>query len=229
MDFLNPILLSDIYDLRDIGKIWTFSLSRPGGVNAMFSISNSEFTEIRELFLKINPIFGVSSPIPEPYRHVEPNLMEKIHFDRSGNPEYESGLAAVFFNDLACGQHKEVLGMYSDYLAYVPTSFQKEIDALLFYSDPELPHRTIAYSLVELKREVFDESGLSQLLRYEDWFLKKRTNGDSRAIRTIAIAKKFDERVIDYVKRRKQLEGKAVRLLQYTFPHGKLKLTEYVY
>jgi hypothetical protein len=160
MVFDTPVLLSDIFDLCDIGKIWTFSLQRPGGrANAMFSISNSEFNEIRELFLKINPILGRPAPISEPYRHFKPNLMHRLHFDNQGNPQYESGLTAIFFNGLACGQLKESLGEYSDYLAYVPTSFQKEIDGLLFYSDRKSPNKAIAYGLVELKRDVFDESG----------------------------------------------------------------------
>ncbi|MGD0586130.1 MAG: hypothetical protein ABSA86_10230 [Oryzomonas sp.] len=230
MVFGTPVLLSDIFDLRDNGKIWTFSLHRPSGnANSMFSISDAEFKEVRELFLKINPIFGKPAPISEPYRHVESNLLKRLHVDNQGNPKYESGLTAVFFNDLAYGRHKESLGQYSDYLAYVPTSFQKEIDGLLFYSDFESPTKAIAYGLIELKRDIFDEKGLSQLLRYEDWFLKKRAGGDSRAIRTIAIAKRFDDRVIDYVRRRRHLEGKSVRLFQYDCTTGQLELNEYTY
>jgi len=230
MVFDTPVLLSDIFDLRDNGKIWTFSLQRPNGYsNSMFSISNAEFTEIRELFLKINPIFGRPTPISEPYRHFEANLMQRLHFDSQGSPKYESGLTAIFFNGLADGRYKDSLGHYTDYLAYVPTSFQKEIDGLLFYSDIESPNRVIAYGLIELKRDIFNEDGLSQLLRYEDWFLKKRAGGDSRAIRTVAIAKRFDDRVVDYVRRRKQFEGKAVRLLRYDCTNGEIALSEYNY
>jgi hypothetical protein len=45
----------------------------------------------------------------------------------------------------------------------------------------------------------------------------------------MAIAKRFDEKVIDYVKRRKHLEGKAVRLLQYASANGQVELSEYGY
>ena len=50
---------------------------------------------------------------------------------------------------------------------------------------------------------------------YEDWFLKKRVNGDSRAIRAVAVASSFDQEVIAYVRKREQLEGKRVNLLKY--------------
>jgi hypothetical protein len=39
--FQNSISLSDIYDLKDQGLIWTFTLNRPNGTaNALFSITN---------------------------------------------------------------------------------------------------------------------------------------------------------------------------------------------
>ena len=58
--FEKPIMLSDIYDLRDNGKIWTFSLKRPASpaTNAMFSISNHEFEELLNLYLKFNPVYS---------------------------------------------------------------------------------------------------------------------------------------------------------------------------
>lgn len=38
--FPTPIQLSDIYDLRDTGKIWTFTLKRFMTTNVMFPISD---------------------------------------------------------------------------------------------------------------------------------------------------------------------------------------------
>ena len=45
-----------------------------------------------------------------------------------------------FSNDL----HKDLFGDYSDFLCYVPTSFEKEIDILLIFNNPEQPGSTIA-------------------------------------------------------------------------------------
>ena len=128
---------------------------------------------------------------------------------------------------LAENQYHDIFGNYSDYLAYVPTSFEKEIDVVLFHSDPRNSTNVIAYSIIELKRDKLDEQGLSQLLMYQDWFLKKRVNGDSRAIRTFAIATKFTDGVINYLKKREELENKKVTLLKYNLVGNKLKIIPY--
>jgi hypothetical protein len=225
--FQHPIGLSDIYDLRDSGKIWTFGLTRPGGrPNAVFSISDVEFDEIFRLFLQANRTLPVPLHIQEPYRHIAPNLIGRITADNAGAPKYESGLASLFLHDLSHGRHADIFGGYSDYLGYVPTTFQKEIDAVLFHSLPGNNRNIVAHTLVELKRDAFGEEGLMQLLRYEDWFLKKRAFGDSRAIRTVAIARTFHPNVLAYVSTRLKLEGKSVSLLTYSASSGQLSLVE---
>lgn len=223
--FKQPLFLSDIYDLRDSGKLWTFSLERPSGRgNSMFAISDVEFEEIFQLFLKVNKVYSQPPHIKEPYRHIEPNSLTKLHFDKDGQPKYESTLVSLFLDSLSNGRYHELFGIYSDYLAYVPTSFQKEIDALLFHTHPNKDDLIVAYTIIELKREIFKEDGLSQLLRYEDWFLKKRVNGDSRAIRTVAIAKNFSEGVGEYLQKRELLEGKKAVLMKYTVVNNLLNL-----
>ncbi len=225
--FRCPVLLSDIYDLRDNGLIWTFSLERPSGTsNSLFAISEREFEEILRLFLKVNHVYEPAPHIVEPYRHIEPNLLSQLSYDEAGLPRYESTLAALFLEALSRGAHSEVFGPYSDYLAYIPTTFQKEIDVVLLHSIPNKPLDVFAHSIIELKRDRFDEQGLAQLLRYEDWFLKKRVHGDSRAIRPIAIARSFDEKVLDYLQRRERLEGKPVKLLEYRVVAGSLSLVQ---
>jgi hypothetical protein len=223
--FDRPLFLSDIYDLRDSGKLWTFSLLRPSGRgNSMFAISDVEFEEIFQIFLKVNQVYNEPSHIKEPYKHIEPNSMSKLHYNSDGQPKYESTLASLFLNSLSYGRHYQLFGIYSDYLAYVPTSFQKEIDALLFHTHPNKNELIVAYTIIELKRDTFTEDGLSQLLRYEDWFLKKRVSGDSRAVRTVAIAKDFSEGVLDYLKKRKHLERKVAILIKYEMVDEELVL-----
>lgn len=223
--FGRPIGLSDIYDLRDSGKIWSFGLTRPGGgPNAVFSISEVEFEEIFRLFLQANRTTPAARHIQEPYRHVEPNLLARVTRDAAGMPKYESGLACLLLHELAHGRHTSIFGAYSDYLGYVPTTFQKEIDAVLFHSLPNNNREIIAHTLVEMKRDAFTEDGLAQLLRYEDWFLKKRAAGDSRAIRTVAVARSFHPNVLTYVESRRRIEGRAVTLVQYSVTDGQLTL-----
>lgn len=189
--------------------------SVPAGRTGIFAISDNEFDEILRLYLKVNDVTVDPQQIREPYRHVEPNLRSRLSFDSSAQPKYEATVSALFLDALSRGRYSQLFGAYSDYLAYVPTSFQKEIDALLVHPFPGNDRDVVAYTLIEIKRERFTEDGLSQLLRYEDWFLKKRVGGDSRAIRTVAIARTFDDRVLNYLSQRSRLEGKTVRLLRY--------------
>jgi hypothetical protein len=213
-----------MYDLRDTGRLWTFSLERARGSNSMFSISDGEFDEILRLYFKANQIVAEPEAIAEPFRHVEPNLLARLTFDEEGRPKYESTVASLVLDGFSRGQYQDVFGAYSDYLAYVPTSFQKEIDLVLLHSLPNDATTVVAYSIVELKRDRFTRESLSQLLRYEDWFLKRRVGGDSRAIRTVAVARSFDSDVVDYLKSREQMEGKTVNLLRYRFDVGQLRL-----
>ena len=103
---------------------------------------------------------------------------------------------SLLSNDLAEGKFKNIFGDYSDYLSYVPTSFEREIDMLLIFNHPKNPQQIIAYNIIELKKDRFDKSGLKQLLQYEDWFLRKKAHGDSSMLRTTAIAQKFENEVI---------------------------------
>ncbi|MCS3796405.1 hypothetical protein [Niastella sp. OAS944] len=213
-----PIKLSDIYDLRDNGKIWTFSLRRPSSPasNVMFSISEHEFDELLNLYLKFNPVYSHPKKIREPYPYLESNLHALLNCDKSTyDPKYEYTLMSLLSFSFANGKFKEIFGDYSDYLSYIPTSFEKEIDMILISNHPINQKQIIAYNIIEVKRDVFDEKGLSQLLQYEDWFLKKKVKGDYNMIRTTAIAKSFDPVVIDYLKRRKTYENKYLSLLQY--------------
>lgn len=215
-----PIRLSDVYDLKDNGKIWTFTLKRPafGSRNVMFSISNQEFEELFNLYLRLNPIYGEPKQIEEPYKYFTPNLQNYLSIDKDiFELKYEYTLMSLLSYKLANKNFREVFGNYDDYLSYVPTSFDKEIDMVLLFNHPENPKQIIAYNILELKKDIFDEKGLSQLLQYEDWFLRKKVNGDSCMLRSTAIAKRFSPKVIDYLVKRKLLENKYVSLLKYQY------------
>lgn len=215
--FSNSIKLSDIYDLKDQGIIWTFALRRPSGnsTNAMFSITEAEYKEFFNLFLKLNPHYSQPKQIREPYPYFEPNLMEKLSINNDYTPRYEYTLMSLILNGFAKSRFKDIFGLYNDYLCYVPTSFEKEIDILLVFNSPIEKDRIIAYNIIEVKRDEFDEKGLRQLLQYEDWFLRKKVNGDYSMIRTTAIASSFSSEVKEYLAKRKKYEDKEIMLLHY--------------
>lgn len=123
---------------------------------------------------------------------------------------------ALLLNEFAEGSFKDIFGEYDDFLGYIPTSFGREMDALLITHNPLTKDEVIAYNIVEVKRDRFDEDGLIQLLQYEDWFLRKKVNGDFNMLRTTAIAQTFTDKVVDYVEKRKRYEGKGINLLIFS-------------
>lgn len=216
--FENPIKLNDVYDLKDNGLLWTFSLQRPGSgaSNAMFSITNDEYQHLFRLFLKRNRFILPPHPIREPYPYHETNLLSQLHFTNELIPKYEYSLMALLLNGFSDDRFKNIFGDYDDFLGYIPTSFGREMDILLITHNPINKDEVIAYNIIEVKRDRFDEDGLVQLLQYEDWFLRKKVNGDFNMLRTTAIAKNFSEKVIDYVSKRTKYEGKSINLLTFS-------------
>ena len=75
----------------------------------------------------------------------------------------------------------------------------------------------VSYDIIEVKRDEFDEDALKQLINYESWFLQKKVSGDMKMVRTTAIARSFSQSVIDYVEKRTRIEGKPIKLLQYSY------------
>ena len=63
-------------------------------------------------------------------------------------------------------------------------------------------------------------------LSYESWFLQKKVSGDSNMVRTTAIAKSYSEDVIQYVSQRKRIENKPIKLLEYYYENGTLKIVD---
>ncbi len=223
-NFKNALKLDDINDLRNIGRIWTWALERSTGSNAMFSISNKEFQILLTEFMKINPFSTQEGIILQPYPYRDSNIIEKLHI-KNKVPKYEFTIMALLNAAFAQGRFTDVFGNYSDYLCYVPTNLGKEMDFLLLYENPMIAGQVVSYEIIEVKRDEFDESALRQLIGYESWFLQKKVSGDSNMVRTTAIAKKYSVDVIQYVKQRQHIENKPIKLLQYDYENGSLRLS----
>ena len=221
-NFDNSLNLNDINDLRNLGKIWTWSLQRASGSNSMFSISNYEFNILLNEYMKINPFSMGRRFIPEPSPFHENNVIDKLHADND-KLKYEYTVM-TFLNDAFSNKRfTELFGNYADFLCYVPTNLGKEMDILLLFENPN-NREIISYDIIEVKRDEFDTNALSQLIGYESWFLQKKVSGDLNMIRTTAIAKSFSKEVVDYVNNRKNIENKPIKLLKYTYTNGHFSL-----
>lgn len=221
--FGNPLKLSDIYLLRDAGRVWNFHLMRnQRSPNAIIEITNAEFDAIYNEFLKINPGGGTRAETTPRRTYSGSSLLEQLSFQNSKrgviSPQFESTIMALLAKGLS--EHNTIPAFcgYKDYIAYVQTDWGKEIDALLIYEHPFKEGQITSYDLIEVKKDRFGEDGLMQLLNYEAWFTQKRTNGDRNMVRSIAIAKSFHPEVIHYLEKRKKYENKQVLLFEYSIP-----------
>ena len=222
-NFTNSLDLDDINDLRNAGRIWTWDLQRATGTNSVFSISNSEFKILFIEFVKKNPFIFQKQFIPAPYPFHSKNLHEHLHFI-DNEPKYEFTIMALLNDAFAREQYKDIFGNYSDFLCYVPTNLGKEMDVMLMFSNPIDPSQVISYDIIEVKRSVFDLAALKQLVGYESWFLQKKVAGDLNMVRSTAIAKHFSDEVIDYVRKRQEIENKPIKLLEYSYLEQRLEL-----
>ena len=221
-NFSNYLSLNDINDLRNSGKIWTWSFQRASGTNSMFSISDYEFRILLNEYMKINPFSLKKGIIPNPSPFHESNVIDMLHTD-GDKLRYEYTVMTFLSAAFSKKEFIDIFGNYIDFLCYVPTNLGKEIDALLFYENPN-NHEIVSYDIIEVKRDDFDVKALAQLIGYESWFLQKKISGDMNMLRTTAIAREFSKEVLDYVDKRKSIENKPIKLLQYSYRNGKFLL-----
>jgi len=114
------------------------------------------------------------------------------------------------------GRFKEIIGEYRDFLNFVPTSFNKVMDIFLTHVTPvdgvDILHK---FTCIELKTGICTEEDLNQIIKYENWLVRKLANGDSEMVQSILVAFGFQDRVLEYVQKRRTIEEKTVRLLKY--------------
>ncbi|MFP4640991.1 MAG: EVE domain-containing protein [Dehalococcoidia bacterium] len=214
--FSTPIAMTDILDLRDKGRIWTFDLGTMTR-KSHYPITSDEGKELIRLLLRNNPIFIEPDPIPEPY---SPAKRDPLHIDlqcdKNGRIKYEGYLNAWFMRSFALGQLKEVIGDYRDYLNYVPTSFNKVMDIFLTHvttvDSVDILHK---FTCMELKTGIVSEDNLNQIIRYENWIARRLGDGDSEMVQGILVGFDFNKEVLEYWRKRKAIEEKTIRLIKY--------------
>jgi len=228
--FEKPIALSDLYDLADKDILWSW---RGIVQRDCHPFTNMEAFEILRLLHRSNPWASSRKFVTNPYIPQDPKpLPIHIKADTSGRIVTEGGpeafLMAWLLREFSGGKLKEIFGNYTDYINYVPTSYRKEMDILLLHETPE-PHRVLtSCTIVELKAGKCETKDLSQIIRYEDWLVKKKCSGDSGMVRSIIVAHHFDSNVVSYVRQRAEIEGRIVKLVKYTCANSTLKLEDFM-
>lgn len=227
--FTKPVALSDILDLRDKGKIWTFDLGSLTKKN-QYTITTEEGKDIIRLLLRNSPVFIPAEQLKSPYKPKSyKNIPLSLECDDKGRIKYEGFLNAWFMKSFADGKFKNLIGDYKDFLNYAPTSFNKVMDLFLTHVTPidsvEILHK---FTCIELKTDIVTEENLKQIIRYENWLVRKLADGDAEMVQSILIGFDFDEEVLKYRDKRKSIEEKAVRLLKYKVDKSKndILLTE---
>jgi hypothetical protein len=219
--FPTPVALSDILDLRDRGLIWTFDLNTLRRKNHN-PITEAEGKQLIRLLLRNNPIFQPVAPIPEPYAPQDTPLPIDLATDARGRLRFEGFLNAWFTRQFVEGRLRHLIGEYRDILNYVPTSFNTVMDLFLTHvtqvDSVDILHK---FTCIELKTDDAREGDLHQVIRYENWLVRKLASGDSEMVQPLIVAHDFDDRVLTYVDRRKQIEDKTVRLVAYGVDPGR--------
>lgn len=213
--FSKPIVLSDILDLRDKGKIWTFDLGAIVRKNHN-PITTNESKELIRLLLRNNPIFHSVSPIPEPYPKGNEALPLSLSTDNKERIKYEGFLNAWFMRGFVSGRYKDIIGEYRDFLNFVPTSFNKVMDIFLTHvtevDGVDVLHK---FTCIELKTGTCSEEDLNQIIKYENWLTRKLADGDGEMVQSVLVAFEFQDKVLEYTRKRRFIEEKAVRLIRY--------------
>lgn len=219
--FSAPVSLSDVLDLRDKGRIWTFDLN-PVQQKNQYKITMDEARELLRLLLRNNPIRQSAPPIETPYVAADriPITIDLAPV-QGERVRYEAWLNAWFMRSLARGELKEILGDYCEFLNLVPTTFNKVMDVFLTHVTSvdgiDILHK---FTCLELKADRATTADLAQVLRYQAWLARRLAAGDDEMVQTILVARRFAEEVLEYVRSRRRIEEKTVRLLTYRVCSG---------
>lgn len=226
-EFREPVALSDILDLRDKGRIWTFDMAAFTKKNH-HPITSDEGKELLRLLLRNNPIYLPPKPMPHPYKPAtNAQLPATLDCDSKGRLTYEGHLNAWFMRSFAAGKLKDIIGDYSEFINYVPTSFNKVMDIFLTHvtriDGVDVLHK---FTCIELKKGAVTEEDLNQVIMYENWLVRRLAQGDSGMVQSMLVGCEFHDSVLSYRDKRRSIEEKTVRLLRYRVSKDQLELDE---
>lgn len=226
INFTKPLMMEEIWDLKEKGKIWTIQQTRGDAVgkHACYSITKLEGEIIDRLFKMKNILEEPILQFQRPQVKFNPLPIDLSINNANGALNYEASLMFLLLNDFADGKHKDIFGKYDDFISYVPTGARKEIDILLLkYNGKEI----LWYQIIEVKKDKFTIKELQTLITYEKWFINNRAETPLQ-VYTIGIASEFDDNVKKFVSNRANYIDRPIRLIQYKFnaQNNDLQLSE---
>ncbi|MFC1965013.1 hypothetical protein ACFLWG_03320 [Chloroflexota bacterium] len=79
-----------------------------------------------------------------------------------------------------------------------------------------------------MKTGICTDEDLNQIIKYENWLVRKLAGGDSEMVQSMLVGFDFQDKVLEYVRKRRLIEEKSVRLLRYrvTPDQGDIILSE---
>jgi hypothetical protein len=222
VNFPKPLDMDQIWVLRDRGLIWSIQQSRGDaiGTHACTSITVPEGKTILKMLEAANPVKGPLVNVPPPPSKLSP-LPVDLKTDLGGNLHYEGALMALLVEGLADGKFKDILGDYDDFIPYFLTPARYEIDVLLLKYDG---NDITWYGIIEAKANEFTEKEMKRLVDYESWFIRTKAISPIQ-VHPIALAYNLSP-VLDYARRKRNYNGRGVRLVQYRFHQNNLSLSE---
>lgn len=140
----------------------------------------------------------------------------KLEIDTKGQIKIEGYLNAWFMRSFAQNKLRNIIGEYQDFLNFVPTSFNTVMDIFLTHVTSidkiEILHK---FTCIELKTGTCVEEDLNQIIKYENWLVRKLADGENEMVQSILVGFEFQDKILEYVHNRRRIEEKSVRLLKY--------------
>lgn len=209
-----PINFSEIWALRDKGKIWLLQQSRGDAVgrHACVGITKIE-AKLIERLLKMSNIKTSTISYNKPANIKKRPLPLDFRTDKPGVLHYEAVLQSLILEGLADGKYKDIFGEYDDFIPNALMGTGKEMDILILkYNGDDI----LWYEILELKQNKFTMEELQKLIIYEKEIIQSRAENPLQ-VYPIAVAADFDEGVKKFVKGREDYKERPIRLVKYTF------------
>jgi hypothetical protein len=144
-NYPNPVDIEHLWLSKERGSLWTIQQARGDviGRHACVSITTEEAELIIRLLEANNPTSSPQINYERKRRAVGLNNINKLPLpvdltenSRPRNPtpgrlHYEASLESVLMNELADGRHRDVFGEFTEFIPFVSTGAQTELDVLL--------------------------------------------------------------------------------------------------
>jgi hypothetical protein len=226
INFPKPLNMDQIWLLRDRGFIWSIQQSYGDviGRHACFSITVPEGKIILKMLEAANPVKYQLINMPQLRANLN-SLPVQFKADPPGNLHYEGALMALLIENFAKGEFKKIVGEYDDFIPYFLTPARYEIDILLLKYDGD---DIIWFGIVEAKANKITIKDIKRLIDYENWFIRTKVISPIQ-VHPIVIAYDYSQQALDYIKRKRDYDGRGMKIIKYQIQKNNLRLSEVSY